>query len=543
MRTSGDRVRRPRGWGICLALGLAAGPVGAQEGAQEGAQDDGWEADPGSAQVPTGDDEGEPAHEGEPVPEGRAGEDDLAAEASLDGPVTEAGGTGGDVVVESGGGLFEESLDAPAAAEEAESKVDLGGYVRGDTFIGVLPGTSQPALQAAYGELSLQARARAGARGDAFAEMRLRYGQQLSEHTLFVDLREAYVNAYLGPVDLRLGKQIVVWGRADAFNPTNNLTPIDFRIRSPIEDDRRLGNVGARGFVNVLPFRLEGVWMPLYLPTTYPDIQLDDMVVFAEPTYPGRRVRDGLWATRLHLEAASFEASASYLYGEALLPGFALAGYEVGPEAEIRVSRTSYTHHVVGADFSTAIGDVFGLRGEAAYRRPVRWRDTPHAPNPDLQYVVGIDRQFGAVNVIAQYLGRYTFDWEEAPPPENDDPAQLRGQMEPLAPVVQDAIEAALSQTLASRNQMLFNQLAELQHSASLRVEWLALHETLSLSALGLVNLTTEEWLVFPKMTYQIADGMSAAVGAEIYSGPDGTLFDMIEESLTAGYGELRLSF
>ena len=62
-------------------------------------------------------------------------------------------------------------------------------------------------------------------------------------------MREAYVNAYLGPFDLRLGKQIIVWGRADALNPTNNLTPVDFRIRSPLEDDIRLGNVGARAFL------------------------------------------------------------------------------------------------------------------------------------------------------------------------------------------------------------------------------------------------------------------------------------------------------
>ena len=80
--------------------------------------------------------------------------------------------------------------------------------------------------------------------------------------------------AYLGPVDLRLGQQIIVWGRADALNPTNNLTPVDFRIRSPIEDDIRLGNVGARAFLRLSPVRLEGVWMPVYLPTELPTVGL-----------------------------------------------------------------------------------------------------------------------------------------------------------------------------------------------------------------------------------------------------------------------------
>jgi hypothetical protein len=145
--------------------------------------------------------------------------------------------------------------------------------------------------------------------------------------------------------------------------------------------------------------------------------------------------------------------------------------------------------------------------------------------------------------VIVQYLGRYTFDWQEAPEPDNGDPSQLQQQTEPLPVIVQQTIDLALAGTIANRNQLLFNQLAQVQHLASLRLEWLTLHDTLSLSALGLVNVTTEEWLLFPQLTYRISDGMSAAVGAEIYSGPEGTLFGVIEESLTAGYGELRVSF
>ena len=34
------------------------------------------------------------------------------------------------------------------------------------------------------------------------------------------------------------------------------------------------------------------------------------------------------------------------------------------------VSRTAYDQQVIGFDFSTALGDVLTLRGEAAYRRP-----------------------------------------------------------------------------------------------------------------------------------------------------------------------------
>ncbi len=74
-------------------------------------------------------------------------------------------------------------------------------------------------------------------------------------------------------------------------------------------------------------------------------------------------------------------------------------------------------------------------------------------------------------------------------------------------------------------------------------LEWLTLHQTLSLSALGLVNFSTKEWLLFPKLGYQLSDTLSTTVGAEIYAGPHDTLFGVIDSNLSAGYAELKMSF
>jgi hypothetical protein len=40
------------------------------------------------------------------------------------------------------------------------------------------------------------------------------------------------------------------------------------------EDDRRLGNMGARLFLRLSPIRLEGVWLPGYTPTVLPALSL-----------------------------------------------------------------------------------------------------------------------------------------------------------------------------------------------------------------------------------------------------------------------------
>jgi len=113
---------------------------------------------------------------------------------------------------DTGGGLFEQSLAAaPTAAESAPPLFTLSGYVRGDMFAGKVSGADTAELKSGYGELDLALRTAKSPYGDGFAEARVRYGLQGDQtQGTVVELREAYVNAYLGPIDLRLGQQIIV---------------------------------------------------------------------------------------------------------------------------------------------------------------------------------------------------------------------------------------------------------------------------------------------------------------------------------------------
>ena len=490
---------------------------------------------------------------------------DAGASAAGDGAATEGGAPASapsapDVDVAVGGGLFEQSQTAPRAeasagvAPVAAAPFTINGYVRGDVFIGKVPGARQAGMKADYGELSLTLRTAKTRFGDGFAETRVRYGfQDGRTETTFIDVREAYVNTYVGPVDLRLGQQIIVWGRADALNPTNNLTPVDFRIRSPLEDDVRLGNVGARGFLRLAPLRLEGVWMPIYRASELPAVGLRPMVSFGAPVFPSPTLGNGLVAGRLHLELPAFETSLSYLRGYAPLPGLTLTGVVFdATNPSISVSRTAYDHQVVGFDFSTAIGSVLTLRGEAAYRRPFDYQNRRYAPRPDLQYALGADHSFGSVSVIAQYLGRYVFDWrKEAGPSMDVSDAQLRNiltmntdpAMNPDIGYWMMTANSEIAAELARTSQILFSQTARVQHLATVRVEWLLAHETLSLSTLALFNYTTREWLLAPRIGYRFSDAVTAYLGAQIFAGPPDTLFGLIEQQLSAGYAEMRFAF
>jgi len=450
----------------------------------------------------------------------------------------------------SGQSLFEDAIGG--AVEEESAGIDgnlgplsyeLNGFVRGALWVGRTPDEEDDEdaeVKAGYGEASLKLRLRKGADGDGFAEFRVYEGVSDSEEETKLDLREAYINLYAGSFDIRFGHQVIVWGRADGINPTNNLTPYDRRVRSPDEDDYRLANFGLRAWYNIENFRVEGVWMPNYAESHFPDFSLDGPIELGSPDYPEGGLSGGLGALRLHYEGAGFDASLSYLYGYAPFPGVEfrdLSIYLLKPPV-IHLGFKAYQHHVIGFDFSTTLGERYGLRGEAAYRRPFGYEGREHIPGPDLQYVLGIDRELagGDVHAIVQYIGRTVFDWESIA-----DPGLLEDGIPAWTPMSE--IICLVRQEVALANRMINGQLEEVSHSAMTRIEWKLLQETLALELMGVYNVTTEELVLRPKVSYDIVDALEVVAGAEILTGPDGTLYGMIERTQSAAYVQVKASF
>jgi len=426
------------------------------------------------------------------------------------------------------------STSSLPAVVDRSLKYELYGYIRTTLYAGKVPNEDDAEIKNAYAEPALKLRVKKGEFGDAFADTRFRFEYDGETMTPRVDLREAYVNVYLGLFDFRLGHQVIVWGRADAINPTNNLTPFSWRFRSPYEDDQKLGNLALRGYFNMAPFRLEGVWVPLYRATELPKLPFPDFISLTED-YPDARFQNGIGAVRAHLELADVEMSVSYLYGFAPMPGLVVDLDSIGVDAatgelSVPLVRTPYRHYVFGFDFSTAIGDLFGVRGEAAYRYPRKGEVEWQSPVEDIYYVLGVDREFGDIMIIAQYIGRYVWDWERV------------GRFEGAASLDESAIFELLANaesTLARVNQLVQGQPSKWQHSASGRVAWNLFHEALSLEFSGFFNFSTEEWTLRPRLSYDITDSLEFALGAEFFGGPTDTLFGIIDEIQSAGYVQL----
>lgn len=424
--------------------------------------------------------------------------------------------------------LFSQSLFEQATGKDEGKPYELNGYLRGTLFGGKVPEKNVAEIKSGYGEASLKLKLRKQGFGDAFAEVRFRSGHEFQKTVSEINIREAYVNAYFGPFDFRIGHQVVVWGRADGWNPTDNITPKNMLIRSPDEDDRRLANFLIRSTINLHHVRFETIWVPAYSPSYIPTefIASSSGINLVEPDYPDMKLKNSAFALRLNLELPSIDGSLSYFNGHNPMPGIA-ADFPriIMANMDLNIFPKSYRMHVIGGDFSTVIAGSLGLRGEMAYRRPHQdYEQYVHIPNPDLQYVLGLDKEFGNnFSMIVQYIGRYVFDFKKLEVPTN--PLEFpRFKME-------------------LKNRLITFQQYELSHSLSCRAALKLLNELMSVEVFGLVNLTSNEALFRPKMTYDIADALTFTLGAELYSGPEDTLFELVDSALSAVFVELKASF
>lgn len=269
------------------------------------------------------------------------------------------------------------------------------------------------------------------------------------------------------------------------------------------------------------PFRLETIWVPVYrasvLPLRY--VALPEGISLAENDTPDASLSHGAVALKLHMERSAFDGSLSYFNGYNPKPG--LCAEQHGDA--VNIVPTAYRMHVAGADFSTVRG-AYGIRGEIAYRHSHKdHKDAVHIPNPDLFYIFGVDRTYGDFSLILQYMGRYVWDFERLAASEND--------------------RTHLVHELELYNRMFFSQLDEVTHGITFRPSWSLFHETMTIDMLGSYNLTTEEVYLKPKMSYDIVDDLSVTVGGEVYSGPDETLYGLLDSRLSALFLELKTSY
>ena len=325
------------------------------------------------------------------------------------------------------------------------------------------------------------------------------------------ELREFYLQTKFAGSYLTIGKQQIVWGKADGLKVLDVVNPQDFREFILDEfDDSRIPLWSINAEIPIGPTTLDLLWIPdrsyhqipepdatfaftaaSLVPTAPPGVAVD----LKDADRPRRFLADSDLGARLTAFWKGWDLSLNYLYHYHDLPILfqRLDMTPTGPRVTVtpRYERT----HLIGGTFSNAFGDLT-VRGEVGYstdrffltRAP---GDTDGVDrSSEVAYVLGLD-WFGIGDTLISF--------------------QLFQSWLPGAP------------SGIIRN--------ELDTTTTLTVRRDFINETLQAEIMWLQNFNDGDGLVRPKISYDLRENISVWAGADIFYGDKNGLFGEFDDN------------
>ena len=197
-----------------------------------------------------------------------------------------------------------------------------------------------------------------------------------------LELRELYLELQTGDTWWTVGKQQIVWGKADGLKVLDVVNPQDLRefILEDFEDSR-IPLWSVRAEMPVGPATFEWVWIPdrtyhllpetgaLFEPSSprlVPPLPEGIPVRISPARRPDRLLEDSDVGLRVSAFVGGWDLTFNYLYhyDDLPVPYRSVSLSETGPTIQVipRYERT----HLIGGTFANAFGDLT-LRGELGY--------------------------------------------------------------------------------------------------------------------------------------------------------------------------------
>jgi len=245
------------------------------------------------------------------------------------------------------------------------------------------------------------------------------------------EMKELYMQWFGESFDLRLGKQPVIWGKADAVFITDQVSPKnleDFLTRDFA--DLRLAVTGAKLDIFRGAHRLELVYLPVFTPTRLPAA---DSIWYVTKPFPVTPVMEEAVLPEASLENAEYFLRYSWSGTTAdiqlvggwywsdtpvatitdlqMTPGVGLTGITIQPEY--------YQTALAGFAASLPAGPVM-LKAEVAANIDQRLQAEMSAYSEGwtgkntLFYMAGVEGSILGTTVSLQFIQDYVLDYEEA---------------------------------------------------------------------------------------------------------------------------------
>lgn len=427
----------------------------------------------------------------------------------------------------------------------------LGGFIRGGLYTWVDKSDDKLYFPSAFSDLGLKLEKGNGKNFSSFADIRFRYGTEFLKLVSKLDIREAWVGVNGKKWNFSAGQKIIKWGRCDFTNPTSKLSPINMISRSPDREDMDMGNLlVSADYYPWEKVKLEAVAVPYYRSSVLiiDPIRLPEYVVINQLPSLVTEKEMFSYALKADFHLKLFDWSLSWFEGYDPLPGIALTEFSLDltqpiPVPFIELSVKPYKTRVLGIDFETAVGAI-GIRGEAAWSEPeLLYEKNEYVPYPEIKWALGADWSKGIWRCTGEYSGKFIADYT----PSISEPVIGTetdfSQIAALLAIPGFDIEDYVKLQVGAFNRLYNNQLKQYYHLAGMRVEADLLYGKLLPSVMTLYNFTSHDMLLIPEVKIKPADGLAITIGAEIYSGRKGSLYDLVDDFMNGAYVSLRVDF
>ncbi len=343
------------------------------------------------------------------------------------------------------------------------------------------------------------------------------YLYHYSDSDLEIGLREVYMDIYFSSADIRIGKQQIIWGKADGVFITDIVSPRDLReFLLPDFDEIRMGVTAVKTDYYLGNHTFELVWLPVFTPTVKPDessiwFPKMDLPVNPQFDYSEKDVNGSLKNSEIFAKYAAITSAVDFEI---------MAGYAWDDDPTMHISKTIDTlthlltalevtpkHHrltIGGGSFSTTSGG-FIVRGEGAFYGG-KYFNTSSPLATDgvvkkdyMHYLLGLDYTLWDINLSGQFIQQAIMDYDE----------------------IIDQDEFVNTMTFFARRDFL--------------------RETLTLELFSYIGLNNEDALIRPRIYYDLTDGFEILLGANIFTGNEGQFGQYSKNNM--GYFKIKYSF
>lgn len=324
-----------------------------------------------------------------------------------------------------------------------------------------------------------------------------------------LELREFYFERFIGDSYITLGKQQIVWGKADGLKVLDVVNPQNYREFTLDDfDDSRIPLWAANVEIPVKAATLQLIWIPdqsyHQIPEAGAVYELNPRV---SPTLirerferPGRFFRDSEFGIKLSGFWKGWDLSLNYLYHYDDIP---VLNTSIAPQLPLTVPPTLIATlnpryertQLYGGSFSNAFGDLT-LRGEFAFSTNRQYAtDNPADSNfihqgDEFGYVLGFD-WYGFENTLISLQ------------------------------VFQNRVLSGIEGLLRDRT----------ENRLTLLLRRTYMNDTLELSMIAVHGLNDDDGYVRPKIAYDFRDDLNIWIGTDIFYGNDDEIFGQFDDT------------